>query len=153
MGTGVIPVSTTHTGTTTTTEENKVEATCKAVGSCDEVVKCDVRNAEISRETKTTDVDPENHVVAAGADWNTQTAEGHAVVCDCGVTLSEGEHTFDAAAGACIECGYGCDHKYGEHVKLCGRRTGNGNATCNHVVAHEAHDYTELSILTEAGYP
>ena len=79
-----------HTGGTATIE-NKIDATCTTDGSYDEVVRCTVCNAEISREKKT--------LPATEHTGGTATCQKKAVCTVCNQEYGElGSHDYDTSA-------------------------------------------------------
>ena len=79
-----------HTGGTATIE-NKIDATCTTDGSYDEVVRCTVCNAEITREKKT--------IPAKGHTGGTATCQKKAVCRVCNQEYGDlAPHNFDTSA-------------------------------------------------------
>ena len=79
------------------TRENEVAATCKEKGSYDEVIRCTVCEALISREAKEIEIDPSNH-----ADYGTKVVNAKAATC------KEDGYTGDTVCAGCealIEAG------------------------------------------------
>lgn len=90
--------------------ENEVAATCIAGGSYDEVVYCSVCKAEISRDAKTTPVDPANHtgntevINAKEATCKEAGYTGDTICSDCKVVITPGEEIqkLDHTAAAAV---------------------------------------------------
>ncbi len=91
--------------------ENEVAATCIAGGSYDEVVYCSVCKAEISRDAKTTPVDPANHTgntdVVGAKDATCKEAgyTGDTICVDCKEVITRGEdiQKLDHTAAAPVQ--------------------------------------------------
>ena len=103
-------------------EENRVEATCAAAGSYDEVVYCSVCNAEISRTQKT--IEKIAHTPAAAVEENrveaTCTAAGsydEVVYCSvCKAEISRTQKTIDKLP-----------HDFGNNLEYCANGCGTKN--------------------------
>ena len=110
----------------TAVEENRVEATCAAAGSYDEVVYCSVCNAEISRTQKT--IEKIAHTPAAAVEENrveaTCTAAGsydEVVYCSvCKAEISRTQKTIDKLP-----------HDFGNNLEYC--KNGCGTKNPNYV--------------------
>ena len=96
--------------------ESEADATCNTPGSCIKVVSCTVCSGEVSRETITGEIDPNNHDATGKLEWRPLdggTHHGQVWSC-CGAKVenSEQEHSYADGAPtcttsvACDACGY-----------------------------------------------
>ncbi|MBQ1341799.1 MAG: cell wall-binding repeat-containing protein, partial [Erysipelotrichaceae bacterium] len=142
-------------------EENRVEATCTAAGSYDEVVYCSVCGKELSRETKI--------VPALGHDWSdwaqtkapTCTAEGEesrtCSRCDAKETrtieaLGHALELVPGKAATCTEAGqkdyYECSRCQAKFYDVEGKNPVEKEEDL--VIAALGHDYGEWTVTKEA---